>query len=82
MCESRRGKDAMPKNAGRDQRTRAKFKITGVDEANGLVLLHHAKDGWTDDPEGVRAMPWAEFVRNLMEGWYELHPTKDPTTSL
>ncbi|MEN9680885.1 MAG: hypothetical protein RLZZ627_778 [Pseudomonadota bacterium] len=71
----------MTQNTGRDQRTRAKFKITGIDEANGLVLLHHAKDGWTDDPEGVRAMPWVEFVRNLMEGWYELHPTKDPSIS-
>jgi hypothetical protein len=26
-------------------------------------------------------MPWVEFVRNLMEGWYELHPTKDPSIS-
>ena len=70
----------MNQNTGRDQRTRAKFKITGIDEANGLVLLHHAKDGWTDDPEHIRAMPWVEFVRNLMEGCYELHPSKEPTT--
>ena len=70
----------MNQNTGRDQRTRAKFKITGIDEANGLVLLHHAKDGWTDDPEGIRAMPWVEFVQNLMAGCYELHPSKDPIT--
>lgn len=69
----------MAQNTGRDQRTRSKFKITGIDETKGLVLLHHAKDGWTDEPEGFRAMLGAEFVRNVMEGWYELHPSKDPS---
>jgi hypothetical protein len=70
----------MPQNTGRDQRTRAKFTIAGLDEAKGLVLLHHAKDGWTDDPEGVKAMPWAEFVQNLMDGHYELHPARDESS--
>jgi hypothetical protein len=76
-----RGNRIMPQNTGRDQRTRAKFKIASIDEALGLVLLHHAKDGWTDDPEGVKAMPWAEFVTNLMLGFYELHPVKDEDSS-
>ena len=68
----------MPHNRGRDQRTRAKFKIAGIDEARGLVYLHYRKDGWVDDLEGLKSMHWTEFVTNLMEGWYELLPEKSP----
>lgn len=72
----------MHHNSGRDQRTREKFKIAGIDEAKGLVFLHRRKDGWTDDPEGISAMPWTEFVTNLKNGCYELHPVKDTDDSV
>ena len=67
----------MTKHAGRDQKTRAKFHIVGFDAATGMVELHHSPDGWVKDASDTEHMSWMDFLQGLMDGRFEIHPTKD-----
>jgi hypothetical protein len=61
---------------GRNTVTRAHFRITGVDEAAGTVELHLNKDGWDETASNIVQIPWAEFIRDMMHGVYEIHLEK------
>lgn len=68
----------MPKcsHTGRDNTLRAKFRIIRIEPDKGLVELLFKKDGWDTHARNEVALPWAEFVQGIMEGRYELSPTK------
>ena len=62
----------MTHSIGRDLRTRGKFQITGIDEGRGLIFLRHAHDGWVNPPLTTEEVPWSQFIRDLMDGHYEI----------
>ena len=68
----------MPKfsHVGRDKKTRAKFRIAGFNQEQGTVDLHFKKDGWDSSAASDLHLPWAEFIQGLIDGRYEISPTK------
>lgn len=78
MCHAHLRTLHMAHSIGRDLRTRGKFHIVGVDESRGMVLLHHADDGWLERPTNAEEVPWTQFILDLKEGRYELTPTGTP----
>lgn len=61
----------MTQSIGRDKRTREKFQIVGVDEANGMILIRHFRNGWLDHQEEPVAIEWALLINDIADGYIE-----------
>lgn len=66
----------MTKHIGKDLQTRARFHIVEIDEESGMVTIHQSRDGWDKNSQELQAMPWAELVRGLMDGRFEISPVR------
>jgi len=61
---------------GRNTITRAHFRIADLDEAAGTIELYLNKDGWDKTASSIVHIPWAQFIRDMMQGVYEITPGK------
>lgn len=66
----------MTKHIGKDLQTRGRFHIVELDEVSGMITIHQSRDGWDKNFQELQAIPWADFVRGLMEGRFEVVPVK------